>query len=82
MFTTGSLQRFVYEHELPVGKRAVIFRSREFRQHATLQLFQGGRVLDQEQVRRLAANTSLTLSGEWVEKVDYSAEPVKLVIQT
>ena len=24
IFTTGSLQRFVYEHELPVGKRAVI----------------------------------------------------------
>jgi thioredoxin reductase len=24
VFTTGSLQRFVYEHELPVGKRAVI----------------------------------------------------------
>ena len=24
VFTTGSLQRFVYEHQLPVGKRAVI----------------------------------------------------------
>jgi glycerol-3-phosphate dehydrogenase len=24
VFTTGSLQRFVYEHDLPVGKRAVI----------------------------------------------------------
>jgi thioredoxin reductase len=24
VYTTGSLQRFVYEHELPVGKRAVI----------------------------------------------------------
>jgi NADPH-dependent 2,4-dienoyl-CoA reductase/sulfur reductase-like enzyme len=24
VFTTGSLQRFVYEHELPVGKRAVV----------------------------------------------------------
>ncbi|HEX5839748.1 MAG TPA: hypothetical protein VFY26_18075 [Anaerolineales bacterium] len=37
--------------------------AREFRQHATLQLFQGGRVLYRKQVGRLAAPTSLTLSG-------------------
>lgn len=79
---TGSLQRFVYERELPVDKRAVIFRSREFRQNAILQLVQGGQVLNQKQVGRLAASASLTLSGAWVEKVDYSAEPLKLVIQS
>jgi glycerol-3-phosphate dehydrogenase len=57
------------------------FRSNEFRQNATLQLVQGGRVLYERQVTWLNANTSLNLGSEWVEKVDYAGEPVKLVIQ-
>jgi NADH dehydrogenase FAD-containing subunit len=57
------------------------FRSGEFRQNVNLQLMQGGRVLYQKQVSRLNANTSLNLRAEWVEKVDYAGEPVKLVIQ-
>jgi thioredoxin reductase len=57
------------------------FRSSEFRQNVTLQLLQGGRALYQKRLSRLNANTSLNLSGEWVEKVDYAGEPVKLVIQ-
>jgi hypothetical protein len=57
------------------------FRSNEFRQNAMLQLKQGKRVLYQKQVSRLNANTSLNLSSEWVEKVDYAGEPVKLVLQ-
>jgi len=57
------------------------FRSNEFRDHAHLQLKQGGRVLYQKQIRRLNANTSLNLESDWVEKVDFADEPVKLVIQ-
>ena len=57
------------------------FRSHEFRQNVTLQLTQGGRVLYQKRWSRLNANTSLILSTEWVEKVDYAGEPVKLVLQ-
>lgn len=58
------------------------FRSHEFRQNATLQLSQGGRVLYQKRLGRLNANTSLSLESEWIEKVEYGGEPVKLVIQT
>jgi hypothetical protein len=57
------------------------FRSNEFRQNATLQLTQGGRVLYQKRWSRLNANTSLNLSADWVQKVDYAGEPVKLVLQ-
>jgi thioredoxin reductase len=57
------------------------FRSGEFRQNVNLQLMQNGRVLYQKHFSRLNANTSLDLSGEWVEKVDYAGEPVKLVVQ-
>ena len=57
------------------------FRSQQFRQNTRLQLTQGGQVLYQKNWRRLNANTSLKLSSEWVENVDFSGEPVKLVIQ-
>jgi len=57
------------------------FRSSEFHRNVRLQLIQGGRVLYQKQFRRLNANTSLNLNREWVEKVDFSGEPIKLVIQ-
>ena len=57
------------------------FRSREFRQNAYLQLTQRGRVLYQKHLRRLIANTSLNLSGEWVANVDFAGEPVKLVVR-
>jgi hypothetical protein len=52
--------------------------AREFHQYATLQLFQSGRVLCRKKMGCLAANTSLPLSGEWVENLHYSAEPVNL----
>ena len=58
------------------------FWSREFRQNATLQLTQAGRVLYQKQLGRLPANVSLNLSSEWVSKVEYAGEPVKLVIHS
>ncbi|HSJ89821.1 MAG TPA: FAD-dependent oxidoreductase, partial [Anaerolineales bacterium] len=57
------------------------FRSEEFRQNANLQLTQAGRILYRKYYRRLQANTSLNLSGEWVTKVDFAGEPVKLVVQ-
>ena len=57
------------------------FRSEEFRQDAILQIRQGERVLHQKRWRRLDASTSLALSGAWVEKVEYTGAPVKLVIQ-
>jgi hypothetical protein len=57
-------------------------RSHEFHRNATLQLSQGGRVLYQKRLDRLDANTSLSLESIWVEKVEYTGEPVKLVIQT
>jgi L-2-hydroxyglutarate oxidase LhgO len=56
------------------------FRSREFRQKATVQLMQGGRVLYQKSLSRLMANVSLNLEGNWVEEVDFTGEPVKLVV--
>ena len=56
------------------------FRSQQFRQNTRLQLTQGGQVLYQKNWRRLNANTSLKLNSEWVENVDFSGEPVKLVI--
>lgn len=57
------------------------FRSREFRQNVTLQLVQAGRVLYQKRMGSLHANISLNLSAEWVSKVDFASEPVKLVLQ-
>jgi hypothetical protein len=58
------------------------FRSDEFRQNIDLQLRQGKRVLYQKHLRRLTANTSLELNSEWIKKVDFTGEPVKLVIQS
>jgi L-2-hydroxyglutarate oxidase LhgO len=56
------------------------FRSNAFGQNVNLQLTQAGHVLYEKRFRHLIANTSLSLSGEWVGKVDFTGEPVKLVI--
>jgi thioredoxin reductase len=42
VFTTGSLQRFVYEHELPVGKRAVIVGAERVSLSVVLTLMHAG----------------------------------------
>ncbi len=55
--------------------------SKEFRKNATLQLKQDERVLYEKKIGWLKANVALSLTGDWVEKVDYAGEPVKLVIQ-
>jgi hypothetical protein len=57
------------------------FWSNEFRKNATLQLKQGARVLYEKRIGSLKANVALSLSSDWVEKVDFGKEPVKLVIQ-
>jgi glycerol-3-phosphate dehydrogenase len=58
------------------------FRSHTFCDNALLQVKQGGFVLYQKHLRRLNANTSLNLSGNWVREVDFAKGPVTLVIQT
>jgi hypothetical protein len=58
------------------------FRSNEFRRNVNLQVLQGERTLYQKQLSRLIANTSLSLSGEWIKKADLAGEPVKLVIHS
>ena len=57
------------------------FWSKEFRKNATLQLKQGERVFYEKRIGWLKANVALNLSSEWIVKVDYAKEPVKLVIQ-
>ena len=57
------------------------FWSKEFRKNAILQLKQGGRVLYEKRIGWLKANVALSLASDWVEKVDYEKEPVKLVIR-
>jgi len=57
------------------------FWSKEFQKNSTLQLKQGERVLYEKKVGWLKANVALNLSNEWIGKVDYASQPVKLVIQ-
>jgi thioredoxin reductase len=42
VFTTGSLQRFVYEHDLPVGKRAIIVGAERVSLSVVLTLMHAG----------------------------------------
>jgi len=57
------------------------FWSKEFRRNVRLQLKQGTRVLYEKRVGWLKANVALSLSSEWVEKVNYAGEAIQLVIQ-
>ena len=57
------------------------FWSKEFCKNATLQLKQGERVLYERKFGWLKANVALSLSSEWIEKVNYAGDAVKLVIQ-
>jgi len=56
--------------------------SKEFRKNGTLQLKQEGRVLYEKKIAGLKANVALSLESDWIEKVDFAKEPVKLVMQT
>ncbi|HEU0293150.1 MAG TPA: FAD-dependent oxidoreductase [Anaerolineales bacterium] len=55
-------------------------RSYEFRNHITLKVMQGQRLLYSQKLRRLLANTSINLSGEWAKRVDFSSEPLKIEV--
>ena len=57
-------------------------RSHAFRDQdqITLKITQGQRVLYAQKLRRLLANTSITISGEWAKHVDYSGEPLKIEV--
>jgi NADPH-dependent 2,4-dienoyl-CoA reductase/sulfur reductase-like enzyme len=55
-------------------------RAREFRDRVTLKILQNQKVLYSRKYRRLVANTSLDISGEWVERVDFSGEPLKVEV--
>jgi hypothetical protein len=55
-------------------------RSHQFRDHILLKVIQGQRVLFRQKFRRLLANTSINLSGEWANRVDFSGEPLKIEI--
>ena len=55
-------------------------RSHEFRDQERLKVMQGQRILFQQKFRRLLANTSINLSSEWVTHVDFSGEPVKIIV--
>jgi hypothetical protein len=55
-------------------------RSHEFRNHTTLQVRQGQKVLYRQKFRRLLANTSVNLSSEWTNDVDFSGEPLKIEV--
>jgi len=55
-------------------------RAHDFRTHATLTIRQGQKILYSRKIRRLLANTSVKLSGEWIRRVDFSAEPVKVLV--
>lgn len=56
-------------------------RSREFRYRSTLQVRQGQKVLYSRKFRRLPANTSIDLSGEWTKSVDFSGESLTIEIE-
>jgi thioredoxin reductase len=56
-------------------------RSPEFRDHAMLEVIQGERVLYRQNIRRLLANTSLSFPGNWTEQVNFSGEPLEIVVR-
>ena len=55
-------------------------RSHEFRNHVTLRVMQGSRVLHSQPFRRLLANTSITLPGDWAESADFSGPALRLEV--
>jgi len=56
------------------------FRAHEFRTQAALNVRQGQNVLYSRKTRRLLANTSIRLSGDWVKRVDFSQGPLMIEV--
>jgi hypothetical protein len=65
----------VSQDEVPSRFR---IRSHEFRDHSTLIVKQGDRVMHRQRFRRLLANTSINLSSEWAQHAYFSGEPVTI----
>ncbi|HSL28958.1 MAG TPA: FAD-dependent oxidoreductase [Anaerolineales bacterium] len=55
-------------------------RSYEFRDHTILKVMQGGRLLHSQKFRRLLANTSIDLPGDWIRRVDFSDGALKIEV--
>ena len=56
------------------------FRSREFRNHVKLGIYQGERLLHAEHFSRLLANVSVNLTSKWSDQVDRLGEAVRIVL--
>jgi glycerol-3-phosphate dehydrogenase len=56
------------------------FRSREFRNHVKLGIYQGERLLHIEHFSRLLANVSVNLTRTWSDQVDRLGEAVRIVL--
>ena len=56
------------------------FRSREFRNHVKLGIYQGERILHAEHFSRLLANVPVKLTSKWSDKVDRTGEAVRIVL--
>ena len=78
----GSPLVWVYPNVLSPDALPVRFRvrSREFRDHVTLKVRQGKRVLYSQKFRHLPANTSIDLSGGWTSRADFSDGTLKFEV--
>lgn len=55
-------------------------RSHRFQDHATLNVTQGQKLIYSRKFNRLPANTSVNLTGEWTQAVDFGGEPLKIEV--
>ena len=53
-------------------------RADSFREHASILVAQGEKVLYRQKFKRLPANTSLNIPGGWTREVSLSGQPVKI----
>jgi thioredoxin reductase len=56
------------------------FRSREFAEHARLQVKQDSRVLHSQMFRRLIVNESMRLAGDWARTAQPGGGPIRLIV--
>jgi len=55
-------------------------RSNQFCGHVQLQIWQGRKMLYTKKIQHLLANVQTNFSSEWIRHVDFSGEPVQLVV--
>lgn len=56
------------------------FRVNEFHQNASVQVYQGSKVLHTQTFRRLLPNQSMRLTGNWLTAVNLNGESLKIVL--